>query len=406
MIDKIYRLDNPVQNYAWGSTSTIAELLGVPPTGEPMAELWLGAHPAAPSRIVGEPAGTTLLELIEQSPESLLGPAVEERFGELPFLLKILAVEHPLSLQAHPTRGQARAGFEAENTAGVAIDSPRRNYRDANHKPEQVCALTEFDGLCGFRPVDRTAEFLTALSTPGSDELRGRLMADGGLAAVVTELLNAADAAIAEILDDLIPAAVRVASGGGSWAAEAGWIVRLDQEYPGDRGAVIGLLLNLVHLRPGQALFLHAGELHAYLQGTAVELMGNSDNVLRGGLTPKYIDVPELLSVLEIHEDLVTPSEPSPSATGELVYPSDVADFRLARVDVDGSALVVELSTEGPRILLCTEGTVTVTSDSGQAETLHAGQSAFVPASVSASIGQCDGNSGVVYIAAPNLSVS
>jgi mannose-6-phosphate isomerase len=403
MSGQIYRLDNPVQKYAWGSTTTIAELLGVPPTGEPMAELWLGAHPAAPSLILGQAPETTLLELIKTSPGDFLGPAVEQRFGELPFLLKILAVEHPLSLQAHPTLSQARAGFEAENIAGVAIDSPRRNYRDANHKPEQVCALTEFYGLCGFRPVTRTAQFLTALNTPMMDEVRGRLEADGGLEAVVTDWLNLDDAAIAVLLAEVIPSAKLVASKGGPWASEAGWIVRLDAEYPGDRGAVIGLLLNLVHLQPGQALFLHAGELHAYLQGTAVELMGNSDNVLRGGLTPKYIDVAELLSVLEIQEDLVVPIEPTPSADGELVYRSDVADFRLARIDVGSSQSSVSLSAGSPRILLCSSGSATIEPDQGDGVALTAGQSVFVPASARVSVTHCDGHRGVVFVAAPNL---
>ena len=410
----IYRLDNPVQNYAWGSTTTIPRMLGVEPTGEPVAELWLGAHPAAPSRLaaadhtgsVGPPP--TLPELIGSDPAAMLGTAVHRRFRDLPFLLKVLAVARPLSLQAHPSLAQARLGFAAENEAGIPLDSPQRNFRDANHKPELVCALTDFDGLCGFRPVARTAEFLAALDTPLMDALRVRLIADGGLRDVVTDLLIRSAEGIVRILDEVLPAARRLAEEGGAWSAEAAWIVRLDSEYPGDRGAAIALLLNLVHLSPGEALFLHAGELHAYLHGVAVEVLANSDNVLRGGLTPKHIDVPALLAVLQIREDVIDPLGGEDVVPGHRVYPSDVADFSLARFEVGALDAPILLAEGVPRILLCTSGTARLTAKTGDSLILSTGQSAFVPADAGiavVAVAEATGRvgAGTVYLATPNL---
>ena len=406
----IYRLDNPVQNYAWGSMSVIPDLLGVEPTGEPVAELWLGAHPAAPSRVIGTDGERTLLELIDEQPEAMLGKTVGQRFGQLPFLLKILAVARPLSLQAHPSLSQARAGFAAENAAGIPIDSAGRNYKDANHKPEQICALTDFEGFCGFRPVAETAGFLDALDTPLLAGFRARLVAAGGLRDVVTDLLTRSPEGIARILDELVPAAERLAQAGGRWAAEAGWIVRLDGDYPGDHGAVMALLLNLVHLRPGQALFLHAGELHAYLHGVGVEVLANSDNVLRGGLTHKHIDVAALLGILEVAEDVIKPLDAVPAVGGESIYPSSVADFRLTRLDLADAAVPVVLAEGTPRILLCTEGSATVTASDGESVRLPRGAGVFVAAGAAVAVAasesqtesQTESQIATVFVALPN----
>jgi mannose-6-phosphate isomerase len=402
-------LDNPVQNYAWGSQHVIPELLGRSPSGEPVAELWLGAHPAAPSRVRDGAARPGLHDVLAEDP-SLLGVEVQRRFGQLPFLLKILAVDKPLSLQAHPSKSQAKVGFAAENAAGVPVDSPIRNYRDANHKPEQICALTPFDGLCGFRPVTATAEFLDALAAaapehPALAGHRDRLLADGGLRDVVTDLLSRSAAAIAGLLADLVPAARRLAGGGGRWAAEADWIVRLDEFYPGDRGTVIATLLNLVHLEPGEAMSLPAGELHAYLHGVGVELLANSDNVLRGGLTPKHIDVPALLGILALDAHPVDPIPAGPMVGGVREYPSPVADFALSRVELDGTG-AVDLPAGRPRILLCTGGQAVVAAapadpadgDAPTAVDLGRGSGVFVGAGGRSLL---SGNA-TVFVAQPN----
>src|SRR6266540_2262539 len=268
----IVPLDNPVQNYAWGSRTAIADLLGRPaPGGRPEAELWIGAHPQAPSRLAavpgplgrdGVPGGPRTLDaLIRSAPEAMLGPEAVRRWaGELPLLMKMIAAAEPLSIQCHPNREQALAGFAREDAEGLPRDAPQRNYRDPNHKPELVVALTRFVGLKGFRPVEEIARGLGSLEVP---ELR---------------------------------AAAGAARRRGDDAAFS-WMERLHAKYPGDIGVFAPLLLNLFELAPEDGLFLSAGELHAYLEGTAIEVMASSDNVLRGGLTPKHVDVPELLAV-------------------------------------------------------------------------------------------------------------
>jgi mannose-6-phosphate isomerase len=359
-------LTNQIQPYAWGSHTALAQLLGRAPSATPEAELWLGAHPQAPSRLDD---GRTLADFIAHAPMPALGARVVERFGErLPFLLKVLAAEAPLSLQAHPTLEQARTGFAREEAQGVPRTAPSRNYKDANHKPELICALTPFDALCGFRAVARTVELFRALAVPG---LPLQTLSERGLQAFFAEVMTLEAHARTALARATVEACrARPAPG---FTAECAWGVKLGQAYPGDVGVVGALLLNLVTLAPGQALALGAGNLHAYLQGTGVELMASSDNVLRGGLTPKHVDVPELLQVLDFSAGpaKVLTAQGAPEA----VYETGVEDFRLSRFEVTGPTTFDRL---GPDILLVTFGRVSVTTR--ETRTFAQGQSVFLAA--------------------------
>ena len=368
----MYRLVNPIQSYAWGSRSALAQLLGEPaPSAQPQAELWLGAHPAAPSRIVRAGSEESLLDAIEATPRQLLGPGVVDAFGpRLPFLLKVLAVEAPLSLQAHPDLARAAAGFADEEARGVALDDPGRNYRDANHKPELICAVTPFTALCGLRPMEEVAALLgelgvPAVAFPGPD----------GLAGLIGDIL--ATGTSQGLVGAVVDACTRLVRQGSTFAASYRCALALAERYPEDPGVVVSLLLNLIRLRPGQATYLSAGRLHAYLSGVSVEIMATSDNVLRGGLTPKHVDVPELMSVLDLRGAVPEILDGQPDGAGWLRYPTPAVDFALARATLDGVPVTSEV--EGPQILLCTEGALSL-SGAGVPEALGRGQSVFVPA--------------------------
>jgi mannose-6-phosphate isomerase len=340
----VERLDNPIQRYAWGSPTAIPSLLGKAPDGSPQAELWLGAHPSAPSRVGGIPLET----VIARAPERLLGAASVARFGpRLPFLLKVLAAAQPLSLQAHPSLAQARAGFAKEEAAGIPRAAPHRNYRDENHKPEIICALTDFHALCGFRRLADSVKLFRGLG------LDVTLLERHGLRAYFEHVMTLPKAAQGALVDQLVDASRSPVKG---FVAECELAQRLAALYPRDVGIVGAMLLNLVRLAPGEALFLDAGNLHAYVEGTGIELMANSDNVLRGGLTPKHVDVPELLSVLNFHDG--PPKVLWPSAGAEAVYATAAPDFRLSRITVEGTS--VTLPARGAQLLLVTEGEVTV----------------------------------------------
>ena len=295
----------------------------------------------------------------------MLGAQVEQRFGpRLPFLLKVLSAAKPLSLQAHPSLAQAQAGFASEEAAGVPRTAAHRNYKDPNHKPELLCALTPFRALCGFRRLDDTRALLQSLGVPALAPFLETL-SRGGLSGLFERVMTVPANERAPLVTAVVGACASRPP--AAFAAECANAVALEREYPGDVGVLGALLLNLVTLTPGQALALGAGNLHAYLEGTGVELMANSDNVLRGGLTPKHVDVPELLRVLDFTDGPV--AIVVPRGAPEAVYPTPFPDFRLSRVDV-GAAL--SLPRDGPDLLLCVEGEVVV---NGLA--LARGQSAF-----------------------------
>ncbi|MFF9318662.1 mannose-6-phosphate isomerase, class I [Streptomyces sp. NPDC014735] len=371
------RLSNTVRPYAWGSTTAIPGLLGVAPTGEPQAEMWMGAHPGAPSRLTrttGAAAGReqSLAEVIAADPEGELGRATVDKFGpHLPFLLKLLAAGAPLSLQVHPDLDQARRGYADEERRSVPIDAPHRTYKDASHKPELICALTPFAGLCGFRRPDEAAATMAALGVdslkPYAD-LLGAHPEEAALREVLTAILGADPAETAETVNEAAAAAQRL---GGALAPYA----RIAHHFPGDPGVIAAMLLNYVELQPGEALFLGAGVPHAYLDGLGVEIMANSDNVLRCGLTPKHIDVPELLRVVRFEPTEPGILRPEASPSGEELYETPVDEFRLSRFDLSPGAEPVDLTRSTPQILLCTAG-----APKAGTIGLTPGTSVFVPA--------------------------
>jgi mannose-6-phosphate isomerase len=362
------RLDNTVRPYAWGSTTAIPQLLGVAPTGEPQAEMWMGAHPGAPSRTGRGP----LTEVIDAAPERELGSRTVARFGpRLPFLLKLLAAAAPLSLQVHPDLAQAREGYEDEERRGIPIDAGHRNYKDANHKPELICALTEFDGLCGFRDPLQAADLLAGLDVDSLKPYVDLLHAqpeEAALREVLTAILGADPEETAHTVTEAAAACARL---GGAYAPYAD----IAHHYPGDPGVLAAMLLNHVTLQPGEALFLGAGIPHAYLNGLGVEIMANSDNVLRCGLTPKHVDVPELLRVVRFEATDPGVLRPEASPDGEELYETPIDEFRLSRYVLPEAAAPHDLTRATPQILLCTAGSVRA----GE-HTLTPGESVFVPA--------------------------
>ena len=371
-------LENVVQPYAWGSRTAIAELLGEPsPSPSPQAELWMGAHPLAPSHLLRSGARLTLSEAIGRSPLSELGQrSLSEHGPHLPFLLKVLAAETPLSLQAHPNEDEARAGFAREEQAKIPLEAPHRNYKDPHAKPELLCALTPFDALCGFRPPAEALAVVDALREPALLPVRDRLAEGGpeGLRKAVSYILTLPRDAGARLARATVAAAAHPAE---SPFEEAYALTgRLAALHPGDAGVVSALLLRLVHLAPGQALFMPAGNLHAYLHGTGIEIMSASDNVLRGGLTPKHMDPSELLRVLRFDGAPIPLVHPRPGGPGEQVYPTPASKFELSRIAVSGGTFEAEVF--GPEILLCVEGKVTVKS-AGATLSLPRGASAFAP---------------------------
>jgi mannose-6-phosphate isomerase len=371
----MWQLMNTVRHYPWGSRTVIPELLGeLSPADRPYAELWMGAHPDAPSVLSD---GTPLDKAIAQRSEALLGPEVRERFGDrLPFLMKVLAAEQPLSLQAHPTNEQAQAGFAAEEAAGVPRDDSTRTFKDPFHKPELLLALTPFEALCGFRPVEESLHCLAKLQVP---ELKPTIaaLARGGLRAAIPQLLALPPEHRAALVSAVAVAAARfVAAHDPEFINTYRWAASLAETYPGDPGVVISLMCNHLKLAPGEAVFLPAGNLHAYLSGAGVEVMASSDNVLRGGLTGKHVDLAALIEVLDFTDGRVPVIHPV-LGPGGLRYPVPVEDFDLTRIQLDGQSGA--LTTRGPQVLLCTEGTA-VLSSADEELTVAQGQSAFVPA--------------------------
>ncbi|MGH3916502.1 MAG: mannose-6-phosphate isomerase, class I [Pseudonocardiaceae bacterium] len=387
-------LRNVVRPYAWGSRTAIAELLGGPvPAPHPQAELWLGAHPADPSVLVHADGGqTSLLEALHADPDRHLGARCAQHWGKrLPFLLKVLAAEEPLSLQAHPSAEQAAEGFAREEARGVPRGAPERNYPDSSHKPELICALTELHALVGFRDPVRTVELLAALDAPALEPYRALLAAApdaAGLRTLFTTWITLPQPAVKALLPITVQACAALlrrgcsdGAGQGRFRAVVTEVLGLAEAHPGDVGVLAALLLNHVVLGPGEALYLPAGNLHTYLRGTGVEIMANSDNVLRGGLTAKHVDVPELLRVLDFtHGEL-------PVQRGELVGPQEIAyrtpaeEFRLTRLEwAPGERTPVLLNSRWPQILLCTRGSAELRSRDGHRMTLRRGCSVWLAA--------------------------
>ncbi|WP_100481328.1 mannose-6-phosphate isomerase, class I [Mycobacteroides abscessus] len=378
-------LRGAIRTYAWGSRTAIAEFTGRPtPTPHPEAELWLGAHPADPAYLETGGGAESLLEVVAADPTGQLGAASVAEFGDqLPFLLKVLAADEPLSLQAHPSAQQAADGFAREEAAGVPLNSPVRNYRDRNHKPELVVALDRFEALAGFRDPGDTVDLFRAFDvealTPYVNLLAGQSDADG-LRALFTTWITLPQPSLDVLVPAVLDGAVRyLSSDDVRFVGEARTLLELGERYPADAGVLASLLLNRLTLEPGEGIYLPAGNLHAYLRGLAVEIMANSDNVLRGGLTPKHVDVPELLRVLDfspaseahLHVETVTDG-------AQTRYRTPAREFALSRFDL-AAGEPTQVGIKGPRILLCTQGDVTL-DGSGTGLKVRAGQSVWVPA--------------------------
>ncbi|MCB5272742.1 Mannose-6-phosphate isomerase [Arthrobacter sp. SO5] len=406
----MYELENVLRPYAWGSTTAIAGLLGRPASGGPEAELWIGAHPDSPS-VALSPAGKraasgsggahaavpddggrlALDELIDRDPEHYLGAESVAAFGpRLPFLLKVLAAESPLSLQVHPTPDQARAGFAREEAAGVDRSATERNYKDAFHKPEMIFALTPFEALCGFRPAAESRAVFQLLAAdfalaglelpPLVPQLLEDLAQPDGHNALRTafERLIAGGTDVSEATAAIVAALVSGAPT-APYQAELSTVVTLHHAYPGDPGVLISLLLNRISLAPGEAVYLPAGNVHAYLHGLGIEVMASSDNVLRGGLTPKFVDVPELLKTVEFEAVAVPMLSPETTMLGQELFRPPFREFQLQRIVLAPGAEPVPLAQSGAAAILVVSGSVLLDSPKGDLQLGH-GASAFLPA--------------------------
>lgn len=408
-----YTLRNQVKQYEWGSPDWIPRLLGQPNQDKrPWAELWMGSHPAAPSTAVLPAGEIDLGELIARNPHGCLGRQTAETYGGLPFLFKLLAAERPLSIQAHPNLAQARGGFARENAAGLPLNAPNRNYKDPNHKPEIICALTPFTGMCGFRhPAEirrLLAAFLQPEGTPAPAALRdgcaplfSALQTDDVSAALRRFL--AALFGLSEAARTALTGFIRGAAAGGGGAnsaiSPAQWelMSRFAELYPGDPALIAPLYLNVFTLAPGEAVFLRAGVLHAYIHGFGVELMASSDNVLRGGLTPKHVDVPELTQVLDccpMQPDIIRPDN-----SARFRYPSPCGEFSLLALrGGDGETVFAE---NGPAICIVTEGELAIRGAGGGA-VVQRGESVFIPPGKPAGSSLVFRGNYTLYAAMPN----
>jgi len=376
-------MHNRIRPYAWGSRTAIAELLGEPtPSPHPQAELWIGAHPADSSLLIGDDGQRSLAEVIAQDPIGTLGEKAHRLFdSRLPFLLKVLAAAEPLSLQAHPSAEQAARGFAIEEAAGLPANSPQRNYRDSSHKPELICALTEFHALCGFREPAATVRLLSALKVPQLDHYLGLLSGQPdshGTRALFSSLITIPTVTLGPLLSAVLSACVEKVRSGGEFTREYRTALELGERYPGDPGVLASLLLNRITLQPGQALYLPGGNLHAYLSGVGIEIMANSDNVLRGGLTPKHVDVAELMKVLDFSTGDVPVLHGDPGMKNEWVYPTSAPEFQLSRLEPTDDP--IRLSHAGPQVLLTVDGEIEVSDETGVRLTVPRGRSVWVAA--------------------------
>lgn len=378
---KLFRLVGKVQHYAWGGYTYIPQLLGIPAGKEPSAEYWMGAHPSAPSAIHLNSDTLTLDQLISRQPAETIGAPVWERFKELPYLFKILDVKDMLSIQVHPTKAEAEKGFARENAAGIPLNAPHRNYKDANHKPEIMVALSEFWLLHGFLPEDKLAKVLDTVPELSSLKSVYEKESYFGLYRTVMEMpQDQVNALLRPLAERVLPA---YKAGQLQKSDPAFWTGRaIDNDPQGidrlDRGIFSIYFFNIVQTQPGDAVFQDAGIPHAYLEGQNVELMANSDNVLRGGLTPKHIDVPELLkhTRFEAVHPQILKGEPAASPA-ERIYPSPAPDFVVSQISVQPGT-IYENTSKAAEILLVLKGSAVISGS--DTLDLQQGQSVFVSA--------------------------
>ena len=368
-------MQNPIQGYDWGSHDALTTLFGIPnPAGKPQAELWMGAHPNGCSEVVLAGQAQKLSTLIESAPAAVLGEATQARFGSLPFLFKVLCAEKALSIQVHPSKAQAEAGFAKEEAAGISPKAANRNYKDPNHKPELVFALTPYQAMNGFRAIPAILALFERVKLPALADLVAALAAsqnEAGLQHFFHQLLVLEGARKEEALAGLLAFAAAHQD-----EETFALVTSLAAQYPGDVGLFSPLLLNVVTLQPGQAMYLDACTPHAYVRGTGLEIMANSDNVLRAGLTPKHIDVAELLACTRC---LPKPDDQillSPRMEGTVQhFDVPVPDFTFSVYPAGEH----QLTTASAEILFAIDGTV-ILQQGKQSLRLEKGQSAFIPA--------------------------
>lgn len=346
----LVRISGETKNYPWGSSHLIQDHLGLGSSGQPLAEVWFGTHPQGESKVLSS------------------GKNLSEQLGSrLSFLVKFLAADKPLSIQAHPNAAQAKAGFDRENSAGLALDDPTRNYKDDSAKPELLIALSAFRALCGFRPTAEILKIFLAFSEtePRFGELAALVATDSSLETLLSELLQ--DTELAKRFDSTV-----VSIEGDSLAESARVLAsQLLSQYPGDTGALVALVLNLVELSPGQAIYLPAGNLHAYLSGLGIEVMAASDNVIRAGLTQKHIDKSELLNIAAFQSLLEPVVLPRKLAEGLSEYEVAAEQFRVYKADVTGTNLLADLDLPGSALVVCVSGEVAVSTSLEEREVLR-----------------------------------
>lgn len=348
-----------------------------------MAELWMGVHPKGISEVYWDDEWISLPELIQHDPENILGKEVAKKFqNQLPFLFKILAAAMPLSIQAHPNLPQARQGFAKENRLQIPLDDPARNYRDGNHKPEILCALTPFAALTGFREVDEILVLFGRAPIPSLEtplRLLRKNRTPQGLAGFFATLLALSADNRKRAVSELMLCADRT----GSTDPVFTWVIRLHQWFPEDIGVFAPLVLNLIHLEPGEALFIDSGDLHSYLGGAGVELMANSDNVIRAGLTTKHADVPELLRILRFEENQGGIIKPQARNRSEWVYPTPAKEFVLSRLSLEKGVPYHERGRRSIEIMICTQGNAEITDlATTEALSVFRGTAFLIPAMV------------------------
>ena len=381
----MHPLTGSIKRYDWGSPDAIPAILGIHPDGRPLAEYWLGAHPSDPATIDGH---LRLDEAIKQHP-CLVGDSARLEFGgHLPYLMKLLSAERPLSLQAHPNRMDARAGFERENQADIPLDAPERTFKDPWDKPELIVALTQFDALAGFRDPALTSALFSRLGiSPVSEQVFAPLRHRGGRAGLAEVFMNCLvlDDDLKAAVTDVVAAAVNHTDDEGELGEFARTAVLLDEHFPGDPSLLAALMLTRHTLQPGEALYLQPGVLHSYLSGTGVEVMGNSDNVLRGGLTSKHIDPSALAQVVTFTTEPIPAMLPEQELPGLWRYPTDERAFVCWRVDLVPGRMIELPGELTGRILLATSGEIGV-SQGQDGLVLKHGQAAFLEAGCQAKV--------------------
>ncbi|MFP4255520.1 MAG: mannose-6-phosphate isomerase, class I [Desulfobacterales bacterium] len=373
-------LENQVRNYAWGSKTAIQKILGLEPDLQtPWAELWMGAHPGAPSRVFVNGQWIRLDEWIRSNPEDALGKAPAEAFGNtLPYLFKVLAADQPLSIQAHPDRELARLGFEKENSSGIPADAPERNYRDPRAKPELIFAVEPFSALIGFRKPAEITDMLARIcpQTLGPEiKALEKRPEKTGIRDFFHSLMTMDKDRRRKITGEAVIRAEKMDS------PEAAWIRRLCGFYPDDPGILAPAFLNLTTIEPGEAVFLEPGVLHAYLSGVGMEIMANSDNVVRGGLTKKSIDTQQLLCVVKFSPGAPNLIKPRQTGDFEKIYPTEAKEFIFSEIRIDRGCVWQGPDMHSAEILFCMHGKAQVSAH-GENSSLEIkkGQAVFVPA--------------------------